>query len=355
MKIVCDLSVTSAPHRMATTNAPWFTPWQAPISGAAPGLVLDFAAGAYGVGGSAATLASVMALTRASEGTRTASSGALEVIGANQPRIEHDAQTHARLGLLLEDARTNLFANSSAPADQTINVSSVPHVLSFYGTGTIALSGAHVASITGTGAYPARTTLAFTPAAGALSVAISGAVSSVQLEEGDTASSFVPSGATATARAEDVATVALGSWFNASEGTLVFSGSLEGAAANDRIIEIDSGTSSTRLSILWNTVLGKPQFQVWQAGALQAAIAPAGNSIGFGAPFRVAVAYGLNDFAVSMNGGALATDNSGILPTGLGTLRLGRSIWGAQGLMLAESVVYYPARLADAELLALSA
>ncbi len=354
MKLTCDFSVTSAPHRPTGSAAPWYAPWNSPISNTAPGLVLDFAAGIYGIGGASGTLQSTVALTRSTDGTRTDATGAIEVLGPNVARIDHDATTLARLGLVLETSRTNLFVQSATPATQTITVAAVPHMLSFYGTGTITLSGAHVATVTGTGAYPARTTLAFTPTAGALTLTLSGSITSPQLEEGDSASHYIPTGAAATARAEDVATVPLGSWFNPSQGTLVFSGSMEGALANDRMIEIDSGASSTRFSILWNSVLSKPQFQVWEAGALQAAVAPAGNSIGFGTPFRAAISYALNDFAISLNGSAVATDTSGILPTGLTTLRLGRSIWGAQGLMLAESVTYYPARLSDAEVQALS-
>ena len=56
-----------------------------------------------------------------------------------------------------------------------------------------------------------------------------------------------------------------------------------------------------------------------------------------------------------MNGGAVATDTVGTMPTGLATLRIGRSVWGAQGLMIAEGVTHYPARLSDAEVSALSA
>jgi len=88
---------------------------------------------------------------------------------------------------------------------------------------------------------------------------------------------------------------------------------------------------------------------------LQAAIAPVGNSINLGDPFRIAIAYKANDFAVSLNGGAIASDTSGVLATGLTTLRLGRSVWGAQGQMIAERVVYYPSRLSDTELQTLSA
>lgn len=352
MKVVCDFSVTSAPHRPL---APWYAPWVSPISATAPGLVLDFAAGIYGSDGISGPLSSNITLTRATDATRIDATGALEVLGVDQPRIDHDSLTLAPKGLLLEAARTNIFVQSGTPADQSVTVNAVPHVFSFYGTGSITLTGAHSATLVGSGVFPARSMLYFTPTAGSLTFTISGSVTAPQLEEGDVVSSYIPSGASATLRSEDVASVNLGAWFNSTEGTLVFNGSLDSAAANDRIIEIDDGTTASRLSILWNTVLSKPQFQVWDGNVLQAAIAPSGNSISLGSHFRLAVAYAPNDFAVSMNGGAVATDTVGTMPTGLTTLRLGRSVWGAQGLMIAEGVTHYPARLSDAEITALSA
>jgi len=355
MKVVCDFSVTSARHRPVGTSVAWFEPWKSPTSNTVPGLVLDFSNGTYGTGGATGTLASTLVFNRSSDATRIDSTGAIEVLGPNAARIEHDANTLASIGLLLEATRTNKFTQSATPVVQTISVGTVPHVLSFYGTGTITLSGAHSATLVGGGAYPSRSELAFTPIAGDLTLTLTGSISSPQLEEGDAASSYVPTLVSSAVREDDIATVPLGSWFNTAEGTLVFEGSMDSAAANDRIIEIDSGASTTRMSILWNTVLGKPQFQVWEAGVLQAAIAPSGYSINPAVPFRVSIAYKANDFGVSLNGGAVVADISGALATGLSTMRLGRSVSGAQGLMLAESLVYYPTRLSDAEVQALSA
>lgn len=351
MKVTCDFSVSSAGHR---PMFPWYVPWNSPNSDTAPNLVLDFADATYGTGGVRGSLGGIVSLTRSTDGVRIDGTGALETLGPDVARIEHDPNSLAPIGLLLESARTNLFTQSATPATQVITVAAVPHVLSFYGTGSVDISGVHIATVTGGGVFPTRTEYTFTPTAGALTLTVSGSISSPQLEEGEVASSPVTTGASAVSRGEDIATVALGPWFDTSAGTLVFEGSLDSALANDRILEIDDGTTATRISLLWNTVLGKPQFQVWQAGVLQAAIAPSGNSIALGDPFRVAIAYSANDFAVSLNGSAVVTDVSGVMPTGLTTLRLGRSVWGAQGLMMAEGVTYYPARLSDAEVQALS-
>ncbi len=356
MKICCDLSVTSAPYHMRSApQAPWHTPWASPVTALSAGLVLDFAAGAYGADGVQGTLPGLMGFSRASAASVIDGAGMLVGSPANTARLTHDPLTLARLGLLLESARSNLFANSGAPVTQTVTVTAASHVLSFYGTGSITLSGAHVLEVTGSDAYPSRRQVAFTPAAGTLTLTLAGQIQAPQLEVGSIASSYIPTTTALGLRADDNATVALGPWYSASAGTLVFSGYVQSAAANDRILEIDDGSATTRLSLLWNTVLGKPQFQVWNGGALQAAIAPPGNAVAFGTEFRVAIAYGPNAFGISLNGGAVAADDAGTVPTGVNVLRLGRAAGGAQGLMVTESLVYYPERLSDAELQAMSA
>lgn len=355
MKVVFDLSVTSAVSKNNFPPDNWDAAWNSPISGASPALVLDFVAGIYGKGGSVGTLASAMTLSRDSKATRTDADGAIDLVGPNVARISHDPISLAPQGLLLEPARSNLITESGTPFDQTLSVTEVPHILSFYGTGTVSLSGAHVGNHVGTDAYPTRTEVLFTPAAGNLSVVFSGKITAPQIEIGEVASSYIPSGAVEKTRGDDVASVAIGPWFNSTEGTVVFSGTLDSALANDRIFEIDAGATSSSLSLLWNTVLGKPQFQVWDGGALQAAIAPPGNSINMGDHFRVAVAYSANSFSVSLNGSDLANDTSGSVPSGFTNLRLGRSIWGAQCQLIAEGLTYYPVRLSNAEVQALSA
>jgi hypothetical protein len=113
-------------------------------------------------------------------------------------------------GLLIEEARTNGFLNSLLDgtnlSTQTVTVAAAaPWTISFYGTGSITLSGAHSATITGT-SDTTRTALTFTPTAGALVVyGQSGAVKWAQLRTRRSfATSFIPTaGATAT-RAADV-------------------------------------------------------------------------------------------------------------------------------------------------------
>jgi hypothetical protein len=160
-----------------------------------PQVEFDFMAG---------TLDSRLTFTRTgTNATYFDENGVMQTAGTNVPRFDHDPVTLELKGLLIEDANTNLFLNSDVPVDQTVNVTAVQHALSFYGTGSIALSGAHTATLVGTGAYPVRTTLVFTPTAGPLVMDLTGDVQKVQLETNYQASSYVATtGATAT-RARD--------------------------------------------------------------------------------------------------------------------------------------------------------
>jgi hypothetical protein len=163
------------------------------------------------------------------------SSGVITAINADLPRFDYNPTTLVCEGLLIEEQRTNLLLNSlidgTSLATQSVTVTAVAHTLSFYGTGTVTLSGAHSATVNGTGAYPTRTTLTFTPAAGSLTLTVSGTVQFANLEAGAFATSFIPTDATTKTRNIDVAKLTgsnFTSWFNATQGTLY----AEGAVVN---------------------------------------------------------------------------------------------------------------------------
>lgn len=89
-------------------------------------------------------------------------------------------------GFWVSGARTDLFANANSA--QAIAVTAQSYTLSFYGMGSVQLTGVHVRNVEGSGA---RTTYTFTPTAGQLVITPKG-VDRVQLEEGVTATPFIP-------------------------------------------------------------------------------------------------------------------------------------------------------------------
>lgn len=79
-------------------------------------------------------------------------------------------------------ARRNWLVGTETLATQTVTTRATPYILSFYGTGTVTLSGTSTAGpLVGTGANN-RVYLEFTPTAGTLTLTVSGTVLKAQLE-----------------------------------------------------------------------------------------------------------------------------------------------------------------------------
>ena len=120
--------------------------------------------------------------------TRINEFGVREVVSANRVRIDY---SNGKPCFLIEPQRTNLVYPSDIVTTQVRTVTAVLHTLSFYGTGTVTLSGAFSGSLVGTGANN-RVSLTFTPTAGNLTLTVSGTVTDWQLEAGSNATSYIP-------------------------------------------------------------------------------------------------------------------------------------------------------------------
>lgn len=168
-------------------------------------------------------------------------------------------------GLLMEEARTNLFLNSATGVTQSCTVTAAAHTLSFWGTGTITLTGTSTAGpLVGTGAAN-RVTLTFTPTAGSLTLTVSGSCTNVQLELGSFATSPIVTVGSTVTRAADICTITpLGSWFTASAGTLLGEWVARGVKATgvQTVASIDDGTNSQRVTIFETNSTGITQASV---------------------------------------------------------------------------------------------
>jgi hypothetical protein len=176
-----------------------------------------------------------------------------------------------------------------------------------------------------------------------------------QVEAGAFATSVIPTTTTALTRAADVATMTganFSNWYNQTEGTLfneyinytTATGSLfstDDATVNNRIITLTSGGTNAAVRVI--------------AGGVDQVSANVA-SVTAGSVARLAFGYKLNDFAASVNGAAVVTYTSGTVPTGQTTARIGSNVVSAAFLNgHLRRITYYPRRLTNSELQALTA
>lgn len=292
------------------------------------------------------------------DGTYINSAGVITQATANTLRYDYNPSTLALRGLLVEEGRTNLLLNSLIDGTnittQSVTVSAIPYTLSFYGTGTLTLSGVSTAGpLVGTGAYPNRVTLTFTPTAGSLTITRSGTVQYAQIEAGSFATSFIPTAGSAVARASDSVSLAVSAFnFSASTSTIFGQATWVSTSASGftRVVEVHNGLTTNRFILGLTSTTGRGL--VASAGSTVASFTPAGTTT---SPFKQAMAMALNDFAISVAGGAVTTDTGGAMPTGITGLQIGGDAGGSvYGALWIQKVAYVPRRMTNAELQALS-
>lgn len=260
---------------------------------------------------------------------------------ANVARFDHDPVTGESFGLKISQQSSNIFLNSETPATQSITVTAVAHTLSFYGDGTITLSGGYSSTVVGDGDYPARKTVTFIPSAGSLTCTISGDVQMVQLETGATATSYIPTGASAVTRAADAASMTganFSSWLRPGSGTLVVD-LTPLALSSGAGITLSDGTASNRIRLAATSAAEQASITV--GGVVQATLN--GGTPVAGVMLRMALSWDTNHFGLSVNGGEVVADTLGTVPV-LTQMQIGTDISTA-GNALIRSVRYYPAAL----------
>jgi len=317
-----------------------------------PRMALDF---------TTASLDSRVAIARTGNtATVTNLSGVIAAINADLPRFDYNPTTLICNGLLIEESRTNLLLNSllngTNLSTQLVTTTAVAHTLSFYGTGTIVLTGTSSATVVGTGAYPARQTLTFTPTVGALTLTVTGTVQYAQLEIGSFATSFIPTAASQVTRTADVATMTgtnFSSWFNASEGAFALQASSTNTSTTNAVL-LSCHNTATNLIDLTNQSDG--QF-VGRVRANNANIALMINgTVVDGATETYAIAYKTASMAVSNKGAAPTTNATAYTFTvNPNTLAIGANQVGTQqinGYM--RKIMFYPQRIINAEVQAFS-
>ena len=177
-----------------------------------------------------------------------------------------------------------------------------------------------------------------------------------QLEVGVAPSPYIPTLASAVTVPDDVPSItgeSFSKWCNKYEGTFVIIDDVPGDIASGRHLSLSSGVNTTAMQILNDaTTVAQRRFDVVNTSVEQAAIVYGEQSTG---EHIFAGAYKLNDFAASADGGGALTDTAGTIPT-VDRLNIMSDTTGAnQANGTVARLLYFPRRLTNAELQALSA
>jgi hypothetical protein len=314
------MSVVIPSLRAAIAVPPWVKNELWRRARAVPSLDLRFADNKSLV--DAVTGASLVTFTRASSKTVTNSAGVLETVGIDVPAFDHNPITGESLGLLVEEQRTNLVLNSATLSTQSVTVAAAANTLSFYGTGTVTLTGVSTAGpLVGTGAND-RVSLTFTPIVGVLVLTVSGSVTNAQLEAGALPTSYIPTTTAAVTRSADVVSItgsAFSSWYRQDEGTVFGEG--RSLSSLNRFAGFSSGSFSEAIA-LGSVTTASAELTVRTPTTTTAVSINVGPLASSNFLVKHAAAYRLNDFGVS-NAGNIATVLSGAIPANRNQMTIG--------------------------------
>lgn len=142
-----------------------------------------------------------LTVERNTSATRINENGNIVDVSANVARIDYSNINCP--AILVEPLRTNLVYPSDIATTQVRAVTAQIYTLSFYGSGSVALSGAYGGTLNGTGTNN-KVSLTFTPIAGNLTLTVIGSVANWQLEAGSNTTSLIKTISGSVTRNADV-------------------------------------------------------------------------------------------------------------------------------------------------------
>ena len=179
-----------------------------------------------------------------------------------------------------------------------------------------------------------------------------------QLEAGAFPTSYIPTVASQVTRAADAASMTgtnFSSWYNQAAGTFYSEVIKLGNLSFQQICQVNDGSSSNAIAIGFGSGLHPLRLDVTTGGVSQASITGIANTTALNTSLRTAAAYAVNDFAISGNGAAVATDTLGTVPV-VNQLGIGYRTFSTPLTLTGtiRKLSYYPIRCTDAQLQALT-
>ena len=174
-----------------------------------------------------------------------------------------------------------------------------------------------------------------------------------QLEAGAFPTSYIPTVAATVTRNADAASMTganFSSWYRADEGTLYGEGI--GAFSSGALATINTSTSFSNMIVIGSLNSTNEAFRVFANGAAQTDI----GTLLLNTNYKLSLGYARNNVAGSINGAAVLTDTSVIVPSvGMDTLQIGRQ-WNSNMQLggTIKKLAYYPTRCTNAQLQALT-
>ena len=252
-----------------------------------------------------------LTVVRNTSATRVNENGVIVDVPANMARIDYSNGSPA---ILVEPQRTNLVYPSDIATTQVRAVTAQVYTLSFYGIGTVTLSGAFSGSLVGTGTNN-RMTLSFTPTAGNLTLTVNGSVTNWQLEAGSNATSLIKTiTGSVTRNNELIIKTSASNLIGQTEGTiyvdfflknnnsgLITAIDIETDVSNFIVISINSNRV-VRLEVRSNsgsivTLISSPILQL-------------GNN-------KIVILYKSGNYKMFLNGTNIGNSNNSIFPNGV--------------------------------------
>jgi hypothetical protein len=174
-----------------------------------------------------------------------------------------------------------------------------------------------------------------------------------QLEAGAFPTSYIHTVASQVTRSADVAVMTgtnFSDWYNAAEGTLFAEGSFGRAAG---IFGVDDTTNNNRMRI-GHTGTTATNYTSVVSGAVQFSTNSSPNTLPLNTVGKMAMAYQINNYQGTLNSASVFTNTSSLVPAvsqaTIGAAQASNTINGH-----IRKITYYPRRLANSELQAITA
>jgi hypothetical protein len=174
-----------------------------------------------------------------------------------------------------------------------------------------------------------------------------------QLEAGSFPTSYIPTVASTVTRSADSATMTgtnFSDWYRQDEGSVYAEGAPFNLASAGRLYSIDDGTNTINNAI-YSIAADASHFVVRRNGTTEATID--GGTFVANQFAKIAGAYKTNDVAASLDGSAIGTDTSVLLPS-VSRMRIGLGFSTNYLNGTIKKLAYYPLRLTNNELVDLT-